>query len=60
IAKLLFAAALAATAFLAAPPKASASGPAWACNQCDATGACVPCCVCAGGTISHCSILCSQ
>ena len=55
--KLLFAGLLIGAAMVSAPKAAQAGNP-W-CNQCDATGGCVPCCVCAGGTIAHCSIICS-
>jgi len=55
--KLLFAALLIGAAMVSAPKTASAGNP-W-CNQCDATGACVPCCVCGGQTFAVCSRLCS-
>jgi hypothetical protein len=55
--KLLFAAGLLAIAFLAAPPKASADNP-W-CRQCAATSDCFSCCICDGGEVLECDILCS-
>jgi hypothetical protein len=56
--KLLFAAALAATAFMSAPHKTYALC-TQCCTQCDQTADCVACCRCGGGTISHCAIICS-
>ncbi|HEY0512171.1 MAG TPA: hypothetical protein VGH73_09720 [Thermoanaerobaculia bacterium] len=56
LAKLLFAAALIATAFLAAPPRASADTPV--CNRCALTGDCFDCCRCDGGTVLACSRQC--
>jgi hypothetical protein len=58
LSKLLFAAVLIATAFLSAPPKASASSPFW-CRQCDLQGDCTDCCMCDGGAIVECRILCA-
>lgn len=57
--KLLFAGLLVGAAMVTAPKAAQAGNP-W-CNQCDASGGtnCVACCVCGGGTIARCSILCS-
>jgi hypothetical protein len=54
--KLLFAAALAATAFLATPPKAVAVTNAY-CVTCAADPTnCFACCRCAGGTIQYCTM----
>jgi hypothetical protein len=55
--KILFATALVVGAALSTPTRALSDNP-W-CNQCDATGACVPCCVCSGLTFAYCSRACS-
>jgi hypothetical protein len=53
--KLLFAAALATAAFLAAPPRASADVFCLTCAA-DPTN-CVACCRCAGGTTQYCTMV---
>jgi hypothetical protein len=60
LSKLLFAAALAATAFFSLPPKALAVDPnSPICQHCNNYGDCFSCCRCDGGTVATCSMICS-
>jgi hypothetical protein len=56
LAKLLLVAVLAVAAFAASAPRTLAESVV--CKNCDLTGNCVDCCLCAGGTIEFCGSHC--